>query len=144
MGTIAKRLARAAALARERSGSITPRIGTTAGSGVRRLRDDIEPRLRRYGSSSVASLALLLQRLRHSARTILLAGRRRARGLRKLSPDLISKAMDETAAQVARIEMTFFGMAADAWRVQSRQPPAPQDAQQRTPSRWWPWRRAAG
>jgi hypothetical protein len=57
---------------------------------------------------------------------------------------LISKAMDETAAQVARIEMTFFGMAADAWRVQSRQPPAPQDAQQRTPSRWWPWRRAAG
>ncbi len=32
----------------------------------------------------------------------------------------------------------------DAWRVQSRQPAAPLDAQQRTPSRWWPWRRAAG
>ena len=112
MGTISKRLAYAGALAREGSASITRRIGTTAGSGVRRLRDDIEPRLRRYGSNSAASLASLLQRLRHSARTILLAERRRARGLRKLSPDLISKAMDETAAQVTRIELTFFGMAA--------------------------------
>jgi hypothetical protein len=34
------------------------------------------------------------------------------RGLRKLSPDLISKARDETAAQVTRIGLTFLGTAA--------------------------------
>jgi hypothetical protein len=34
------------------------------------------------------------------------------RGLRKLSPDLISKAMDETATQVTRIGLTFLGTAA--------------------------------
>jgi hypothetical protein len=33
-------------------------------------------------------------------------------GLRKLSPDLISKARDETAAQVARIGLTFLGTTA--------------------------------
>jgi hypothetical protein len=37
---------------------------------------------------------------------------RRRQGLRKLSPDLISKASDETAAQVARIELTFLGTTA--------------------------------
>ena len=40
------------------------------------------------------------------------AGRRRARGLRRLSSENISKAMDETAAQVTRIGLTFFGTAA--------------------------------
>jgi len=39
-----------------------------------------------------------------------LAGRRR--GLRKLSPDLLSKASDETAKQVTRIGLTFFTTAA--------------------------------
>jgi hypothetical protein len=34
------------------------------------------------------------------------------RGLRKLSPDLISKAKDETAAQVTRIGLTFLGTTA--------------------------------
>jgi uncharacterized protein YjbI with pentapeptide repeats len=34
------------------------------------------------------------------------------RGLRKLSPDLISKARDETATQVTRIGLTFLGTAA--------------------------------
>src|SRR5262245_58491598 len=34
------------------------------------------------------------------------------RGLRKLSPDLISKARDETATQVTRIGLTFLGSAA--------------------------------
>jgi hypothetical protein len=34
------------------------------------------------------------------------------RGLRKLSPDLISKARDETATQVTRIGLTFVGTAA--------------------------------
>jgi hypothetical protein len=34
------------------------------------------------------------------------------RGLRKLSPDLISKARDETAAQVTRIGLTFLGTVA--------------------------------
>ena len=38
------------------------------------------------------------------------AGRRQ--GLRKLSPDLISKARDETASQVTRIGLTFVGTAA--------------------------------
>src|SRR5258705_9574597 len=33
-------------------------------------------------------------------------------GLRKLSPDLISKARDETATQVTRIGLTFLGTAA--------------------------------
>src|SRR6516164_5598680 len=36
----------------------------------------------------------------------------RRRGLRKLSPDLISKARDETATQVTRIGLTFLGTAA--------------------------------
>jgi uncharacterized protein YjbI with pentapeptide repeats len=36
----------------------------------------------------------------------------RGRGLRKLSPDLISKARDETATQVTRIGLTFLGTAA--------------------------------
>jgi hypothetical protein len=36
----------------------------------------------------------------------------RRRGLRKLSPDLISKASDETATQVTRIGLTFLGTAA--------------------------------
>src|SRR5215831_11013736 len=39
-----------------------------------------------------------------------LTGRRR--GLRKLSPDLLSKASDETAKQVTRIGLTFFTTAA--------------------------------
>jgi len=39
-----------------------------------------------------------------------LTGRRQ--GLRKLSPDLLSKARDETAAQITRIGLTFFGTAA--------------------------------
>jgi len=34
------------------------------------------------------------------------------RGLRKLSPDLISKARDETAAQVTRVGLTFLGTSA--------------------------------
>ena len=42
----------------------------------------------------------------------LAAGRRRARGLRKLSSENISKAMDETAAQVTRIGLTFPGTTA--------------------------------
>jgi len=37
---------------------------------------------------------------------------RRRQGLRKLSPDLISKARDETATQVTRIGLTFLGTAA--------------------------------
>jgi hypothetical protein len=40
-----------------------------------------------------------------------LTGRKR-RGLRRLSPDLIGKAMDETTAQVIRIGLTFLGTAA--------------------------------
>ena len=36
----------------------------------------------------------------------------RRTGLRKLSPDLISKARDETAAQVTRVGLTFLGTAA--------------------------------
>jgi hypothetical protein len=68
MSNIAKWLAYAAALARKAPASITQRIGTTAGRGVRLLREDIEPRIRRYGASSAASLALLLQPLSHSAR----------------------------------------------------------------------------
>jgi hypothetical protein len=40
-----------------------------------------------------------------------LTGRKR-QGLRKLSPDLISKAIDETNAQVTRIGLTFLGTAA--------------------------------
>ena len=40
------------------------------------------------------------------------AGRRRTRGLRKLSPDSIGKATDETAAQVTRIGLTFLGTTA--------------------------------
>jgi hypothetical protein len=36
----------------------------------------------------------------------------RRQGLRKLSPDLLSKAMDETATQVTRIGLTFLGTAA--------------------------------
>src|SRR5262249_60538135 len=36
----------------------------------------------------------------------------RHQGLRKLSPDLISKARDETATQVTRIGLTFVGTAA--------------------------------
>jgi hypothetical protein len=36
----------------------------------------------------------------------------RHQGLRKLSPDLISKARDETATQVTRIGLTFLGTAA--------------------------------
>jgi hypothetical protein len=36
----------------------------------------------------------------------------RRQGLRKLSPDLISKARDETAAQVTRVGLTFLGTAA--------------------------------
>src|ERR1700750_464633 len=36
----------------------------------------------------------------------------RRRGLRKLSPDLISKAKDETASQVTRVGLTFLGTAA--------------------------------
>jgi hypothetical protein len=40
-----------------------------------------------------------------------LPGRKR-QGLRKLSPDLISKAIDETNAQVTRIGLTFLGTAA--------------------------------
>jgi hypothetical protein len=40
------------------------------------------------------------------------AGRRRPRGLRKLSSESISKAMDETSAQVTRIGLTFFGTSA--------------------------------
>src|SRR5262245_9632643 len=36
----------------------------------------------------------------------------RRQGLRKLSPDLISKARDETATQVTRIGLTFLGTAA--------------------------------
>jgi len=37
---------------------------------------------------------------------------RRRQGLRKLSPDLISKAKDDTASQVTRIGLTFVGTAA--------------------------------
>ncbi len=37
---------------------------------------------------------------------------RRRQGLRKLSPDLISKARDETATQVTRIGLTFLGTTA--------------------------------
>src|ERR1700745_3165039 len=37
---------------------------------------------------------------------------RRHQGLRKLSPDLISKARDDTATQVTRIGLTFLGTAA--------------------------------
>jgi uncharacterized protein YjbI with pentapeptide repeats len=37
---------------------------------------------------------------------------RRRQGLRKLSPDLISKARDETATQVTRVGLTFLGTAA--------------------------------
>jgi hypothetical protein len=37
---------------------------------------------------------------------------RRHQGLRKLSPDLISKARDETATQVTRLGLTFLGTAA--------------------------------
>jgi hypothetical protein len=40
-----------------------------------------------------------------------LTGRKR-QGLRRLSPDLISKAIDETDAQVTRIGRTFIGTAA--------------------------------
>jgi hypothetical protein len=36
----------------------------------------------------------------------------RCQGLRKLSPDLISKARDETATQVTRVGLTFLGTAA--------------------------------
>src|SRR5262245_6918882 len=36
----------------------------------------------------------------------------RGQGLRKLSPDLISKARDETATQVTRVGLTFVGTAA--------------------------------
>jgi uncharacterized protein YjbI with pentapeptide repeats len=36
----------------------------------------------------------------------------RGRGLRKFSPDLISKARDETATQVSRVGLTFLGTAA--------------------------------
>src|SRR5262245_58590871 len=36
----------------------------------------------------------------------------RGRGLRRLSPDLISKARDETATQVTRVGLTFLGTAA--------------------------------
>jgi hypothetical protein len=36
----------------------------------------------------------------------------RGRGLRKLSPDLISKARDETATQVTRLGLTFLGTTA--------------------------------
>src|SRR5262249_23827546 len=36
----------------------------------------------------------------------------RRQGLRKLSPDLISKARDETASQVTRVGLTFLGTAA--------------------------------
>src|SRR4051794_22976780 len=36
----------------------------------------------------------------------------RCQGLHKLSPELISKARDETAAQVTRIGLTFVGTAA--------------------------------
>ena len=36
----------------------------------------------------------------------------RRRGLRKLSPDLIGKATDETATQVTRVGLTFLGTAA--------------------------------
>src|SRR5580700_1055341 len=43
--------------------------------------------------------------------TNILLGRKR-QGLRKLSPDLISKAIDETNAQVTRIGLTFLGTAA--------------------------------
>ena len=37
---------------------------------------------------------------------------RKRQGLRKLSPDLISKAIDETSAQVTRIGLTFLGTTA--------------------------------
>jgi len=37
---------------------------------------------------------------------------RRHQGLRKLSPDLISKARDETATQLTRVGLTFLGTAA--------------------------------
>ena len=37
---------------------------------------------------------------------------RRHQGLRKLSPDLITKARDETATQVTRVGLTFLGTAA--------------------------------
>jgi hypothetical protein len=40
------------------------------------------------------------------------AGRRRTRGLRRLSSENISKATDETAAQVTRIGLTFFATTA--------------------------------
>jgi hypothetical protein len=40
------------------------------------------------------------------------AGRRRTQGLRRLSSENISKATDETAAQVTRIELTFFATTA--------------------------------
>jgi Pentapeptide repeats (8 copies) len=40
------------------------------------------------------------------------AGRRRSRGLRKLSSENISKATEETAAQVTRIGLTFFATTA--------------------------------
>jgi hypothetical protein len=36
----------------------------------------------------------------------------RRQGLRKLSPDLISKARDETATQVTRVGLTFVGTTA--------------------------------
>ena len=42
----------------------------------------------------------------------ILAGRRPTQRLRKLSPDSISKAMDETAAEVTRIGLTFLGATA--------------------------------
>src|SRR5215470_10620501 len=45
----------------------------------------------------------------------------RRQGLRKLSPDLISKARDETASQVTRIGLTFLGTA--AFCLQSGQRP---------------------
>jgi hypothetical protein len=104
MSSVTKRLASAAVLARNASAAITRCISTTAGRGVRLLRD-LEPRLRRYRSSFAVSLASLLQ-------PTPAAGRRRARGLRKLSPDFISKATDETAAQVTRIALTFLGTTA--------------------------------
>jgi hypothetical protein len=96
MSSITKRLASAAVLARNASAAITRRIRTTAGRGVRLLRD----------------LASLLQPPRFGGRATPAAGRRRARGLRKLSSENISKAMDETAVQVTRIGLTFLGTTA--------------------------------
>jgi hypothetical protein len=54
----------------------------------------------------------ITKRLHHGARATPAAGRRRARGLRKLSADSISRATDETAAQVTRIGLTFLGTTA--------------------------------